>query len=103
MANARQTKVQVRFCENAGHGVCNWLIDPPTPVRFVRHVGIIGPFLIHSRSKPGTLARLEAAKHWLFYSLLRLRLPLKSQLDDPEGGLAFDFLADVWARRVRKC
>jgi hypothetical protein len=30
----------------------------------------------------------------LFYSLIRLRLPLKFQIGDPNGGLAFDFLAD---------
>ena len=38
--------------------------------------------------------RMEAAKHHLFYSLLRLRLPLENRIDDPEHGLAFDFLAD---------
>jgi hypothetical protein len=38
--------------------------------------------------------RIDAAKHWLLYSLIRLRLPLRSQTDDPKGGLAFDFLAD---------
>jgi hypothetical protein len=38
--------------------------------------------------------RLELAKHHLFYSLLRLRLPLVTRIDDPEHGLAFDFLAD---------
>ena len=37
---------------------------------------------------------LKSAKHWLFYTLLRLRLPLKTRLDDPEHGLAFDFVAD---------
>jgi hypothetical protein len=38
--------------------------------------------------------QLELAKHRLFYTLLRLRLPLVSRDDDPEHGLAFDFLAD---------
>jgi hypothetical protein len=37
---------------------------------------------------------LEVAKHRLFYSLLRLRLPLQTRTDDPEHGLTFDFLAD---------
>jgi uncharacterized membrane protein YadS len=27
--------------------------------------------------------------YWLFYTLLRLRLPLKTRLEDPEHGLAF--------------
>jgi hypothetical protein len=39
-------------------------------------------------------ARLEAAKRRLFYSLIKLGLPLENRQDDPEHGLAFDFLAD---------
>ena len=38
---------------------------------------------------------LEGAKHRLFYSLLRLNLPLATRQQDPAHGLAFDFLADV--------
>ena len=38
--------------------------------------------------------KIEAAKHRLFYSLLRLGLPLENRTDDPELGLAFDFLSD---------
>ena len=37
---------------------------------------------------------IEVAKHRLFYTLLRLRLPLTTRPEDPEG-LAFDFLADT--------
>jgi hypothetical protein len=36
---------------------------------------------------------LEAAKHRLFYTLLKLRLPLSTRAEDP-AGLASDFLAD---------
>ena len=39
--------------------------------------------------------RIEAAKHRLFYSLLRLGLPLENRADAPEHGLTFDFLADL--------
>ena len=48
-------------------------------------------------SVPGNDAlwrKIETAKHRLFYSLLRLGLPLENRSDDPEHGLAFDFLAD---------
>ena len=34
------------------------------------------------------------AKHHLFYTMIKLKLPLKNRMDDPEGGLAFDFLSD---------
>jgi hypothetical protein len=46
---------------------------------------------------PGNLLRwqrLEAAKHRLVYGLLRFGLPLTSRAEDPQAGLAFDFLAD---------
>ena len=36
--------------------------------------------------------KIEIAKHRLFYTLLKLRLPLTTRLEDPEHGLAFDFL-----------
>ncbi len=39
--------------------------------------------------------KLELAKRRMFYSLLRLRLPLANRIDDPEHGLAFDFLAEA--------
>ena len=37
--------------------------------------------------------KIEAAKHRLFYTLLKLRLPHKTRIDDPRQGLAFDFLS----------
>jgi hypothetical protein len=88
-------KALVRFCENAGHGVCNWLIDADG-------AGPLCAACQFNRTIPdlavaGNLTRwrrLEAAKHWLFYSLLRLKLPFRSQVEDPERGLAFDFLAE---------
>jgi hypothetical protein len=82
-----------RFCSNASFGVCNWLIDAATPDAFClccRHNATVP-----DTSIPENLAhwaKMETAKHRLFYSLLRLRLPL----DPPEGQterLMFDFLA----------
>jgi hypothetical protein len=49
-------------------------------------------------SVPGHLAAwqaLEMAKHRLFYSLIRLNLPLTTFVEDPERGLSFEFLADT--------
>jgi hypothetical protein len=86
---------QVRFCENAGYDVCNWLMDPNgagTRCEACRYNRTIPDLTIeHNVSR---WRRIESAKHWLFYSLLRLGLPLKSQADDPVSGLAFDFLED---------
>jgi hypothetical protein len=48
-------------------------------------------------SRPGAReawARLETAKRRLLYSLILLELPLANKAEDPERGLAFEFLAD---------
>jgi hypothetical protein len=84
-----------RFCDNAQHLACNWLVaadSEATLCAACRHNHVI-PDL----ADPLNLQRwqrLEAAKHHLFYSLMRLKLPLRDRIDDPEYGLAFDFLAD---------
>jgi hypothetical protein len=83
-----------RYCANAQHNVCNWLLPFDHPEQFCaacRHNRMI-PDL----SQPHNLARwrkIETAKHRLFYTLLKLHLPLVTRAEDPEG-LAFDFIAD---------
>jgi hypothetical protein len=85
---------RVRFCANAEHDVCNWLVPAEDGSPFCaacRHNRVI-PDL----SQPLNLERwrrLETAKHRLFYTLLKLRLPLQTRQESPEG-LAFDFLSD---------
>ena len=39
--------------------------------------------------------KIELAKRHLFYSLMRWRLPMSDRTEDPENGLAFEFLSDV--------
>lgn len=84
-----------RFCANADHGACNWLIAAASTERFClacRHNGII-PDL----SQPQNLTdwrKIEIAKHRLFYTLLRLRLPLETRAQEA-GGLQFNFLAEL--------
>ena len=83
-----------RFCANAVHDACNWLVPATAAQTFCqacrlnRTIPDLGP--------PDHLLRwqrLEAAKHRLVYALLRLGLPVVSKLDDAATGLAFDFLA----------
>lgn len=83
-----------RFCANARYNACNWLIRADrsdaycTACRHNRTIPDLGV--------PENLARwqkLELAKHRLFYTLLRLGLPVPTRAEDREG-LAFDFLAD---------
>lgn len=83
----------VRFCANARHGACNWLVPADSGDAFCRACRL-------NRTIPDIdvadnlllWQRVEAAKHRLVYSLLRLGLPLVSRFEDPEHGLAFDFL-----------
>jgi len=85
-----------KFCLNYDAGMCNWMVPADDETGFCaacRHNRVI-PDL----SVPGNdvlWRKLETAKHRLFYSLLRLGLPLENRADNPEHGLAFDFLADA--------
>jgi len=83
-----------RYCANAQFGACNWLVSTDSPEQFCAACRYNR--MIPDLSQPENQAnwrRLEYAKHRLFYTLLKLRLPLKTKLEDPEHGLAFDFLA----------
>jgi hypothetical protein len=81
-----------KFCANAALDVCNWLILAQEPDQLCitcRHNRTI-PNL----SDPESLRRwrlIEVAKHRLFYTLLKLRLPLDGKNKDANS-LTFDFL-----------
>ena len=89
-------------CRNySSESVCNWMI----PVRGAR-TPAAEEFCISCRlnqtipdlSVPENRALwslMETAKRRLVYSLLNLKLPVASKVDEPEQGLAFAFLADV--------
>jgi len=84
-----------RFCANAAYEACNWLIPDDAPESYCtacRHNRVVPDLNI-----TWNLTRwrqIEAAKHRLFYSLLRLNLPLMNRIENPASGLAFDFLVD---------
>jgi hypothetical protein len=92
-----------RFCANAAYDACNWLIPADASETYCIACR-------HNRTVPDlTLAdnvaawrRLETAKHRLFYTLLRLRLPLANRIDAPAYGLVFDFLAEAPTQAVPK-
>jgi hypothetical protein len=84
-----------RFCVNAAHGACNWLIAAESPNGYCLACWLNRT--IPDLGDPGNLLcwqRLEAAKHRVIYALMRFDLPLVSKHDDQVQGLAFDFLAD---------
>jgi hypothetical protein len=82
-----------RYCANAASGACNWLIETRSNDQFCvacRHNRTIPDLSIKENLR--LWREIEFAKHHLFYDLLRLRLPLANRTDEPETGLAFDFL-----------
>src|SRR3984893_18530979 len=84
-----------RFCANADYDVCNWLTTAKGQDRLCvacRHNDTIPD--ISQASHLTAWRDIELAKHRLFYSLLRWKLPLKTRAEDPNHGLAFEFLAD---------
>ena len=86
-----------RYCANAIHGTCNWLVPVSQASLFCtacslnRTIPELSNLVNQDKWK-----RIEIAKHRLVYSLLRLRLPVKPKLtvDDVEG-IAFDFMGDT--------
>ncbi len=87
----------LRLCDNySKYNVCNWALFSEDPSSLCRACRLTRT--IPNLSRPGNDRRwykLEVAKRRLVYTLDRLGLPLESKLDDPEGGLTFEFLEDV--------
>lgn len=90
------TEPLYKFCANAELDACNWMLpadSADTHCAACRHNRTI-PDLSDTANL--TLWRkLELAKHHLFYTLTNLELPLQTRSENPEEGLAFDFLSDT--------
>ncbi|MGA8078946.1 MAG: putative zinc-binding peptidase [Xanthobacteraceae bacterium] len=83
-----------RFCANTAFDVCNWMIEAEKTDRYCAACR-------HNRTVPdtgvadnvGAWRKIEIAKHRLFYTLMKLNLPLDKCNPDGSTRLAFDFLA----------
>jgi hypothetical protein len=83
-----------RFCANAEFNVCNWMIEAGSPDAYCTACR-------HNRTIPDTgvqenliaWQKIEVAKHRLFYTLMKLNLPLDERNENGGERLAFDFLA----------
>ena len=84
-----------RFCKNAEHGVCNWLISASQETPYCQACALnrVIPSLTSEENKK-RWKKIEEAKHRLIYSLLRLQLPFEPKNENEETGLAFDFMAN---------
>ena len=84
-----------KFCVNAEHDVCNWLIPADSPHQYCiacRHNRTV-PDLGKEPNKH-LWQQMEYAKHRLFYTLMALKLPLITRTEDPNEGLIFEFKED---------
>jgi hypothetical protein len=85
-----------RLCANyTTNKVCNWAMP------FEDHYGLcmscrMTEVIPNINLEENQLAwqKIEAAKHRLIFSLLEFGLPLRSRVEDPVRGLAFELLAD---------
>jgi hypothetical protein len=90
------------LCANAALDGCNWLVPEDQTGGYCiacRYNGTV-PDLTMQQNVALWRQLLEFAKHRLFYSLLRWRLPLRTRAEDPQHGLIFNFLADTPAQKV---
>jgi hypothetical protein len=92
---AGDPKAEFRFCANAEHGACNWIVpssSAETLCAACRHNRAIPDLSIDENLH--RWQKLELAKHYLFYGLLKLKLPLETRQQNPEFGLTFDVLSE---------
>ena len=87
---------QLRYCENHKHGVCNWLVPGHSNNLFCKACSL-NKTIPDLNVYENRLAwqNLETAKHRLVYELIQLNLPVWSKTENPERGLAFNFLSDA--------
>ncbi|WP_417584451.1 zinc-binding metallopeptidase family protein [Pelagibacterium sp.] len=86
------------YCANAEHGACNWIAQQPGFCMACQHNETV-PDISNTRNLT-EWQTLERAKKRLFYSLIRLDLPLITKGEDHQRGLAFNFLADTGGETV---
>jgi hypothetical protein len=85
-----------RLCENyVKNNVCNWTVsgDDSNPFCSSCRLTRVIPNLGQPEHKAAWF-KLEIAKRRLVYTLMYLKLPIMNRVDQPERGLAFEFLAD---------
>ncbi len=100
-SNTKNKEQKFRYCKNAEYSTCNWLIPPDHETAFCIACDLnrIIPDLSDSKNLK-LWKNIEAAKHRLVYSLLRLKLPVEKKNNDEEKGIAFDFLAESSSEKV---
>ena len=94
IARANPT-ARYRFCANWERNACNWLVSADDGEPYCRACQ-------HNRTIPDisepenyrNWQKIEEAKRRLFYSLIKLKLPIPTAASGDDEPLVFDFLAD---------
>jgi hypothetical protein len=85
-----------RLCRNySEENICNWSVadeDPEALCESCRLTEVIPNLTLEGNHE--AWFKLEAAKRRLIYSLKQLHCPVESRLQNPERGLAYEFLSD---------
>lgn len=96
LADISDAKMLWRYCANAAHAACNWLIPASASDGFCIACDLNRTIpALDKKENLDNWRRIEVAKHRLVYSLLRLNLPVVSKVGEEEAGIAFDFMADT--------
>lgn len=83
-----------RYCKNHQYQACNWLVPVDDPQDYCEACMLNNTIPnLNTDDNLSAWRQLEKAKHRLIYGLKRLGLPLVSKNDQPDRGLAFDFLS----------
>ncbi len=89
--------VEYKQCRNySEEAVCNWMLPTDDPHEYCPACRLNRT--IPNLSRPNNRFywyRLEQGKRRLMYSLFALKLPVVGRDQDPQSGLAFDFLEDA--------
>ncbi len=91
----------LRLCRNySEQNVCNWAVPVEDPHALCEscRLTVVIPDLAQEGHREAWF-KLEAAKRRLIYSLQALRCPIRGRIEDPERGLAYQFLSDRDADR----
>ena len=84
-----------RNCHNHHAAACDWLVPAEAEARLCLACRLTQTIPnLSSELNRLYWRRLEAAKRYLIYDLLRLGLPVADRWEDPERGLVFRFLED---------
>ena len=86
-----------RLCANyLSSQVCNWALPADSETDLCRSCQLteIIPAVAADPAAHEAWYRLEVAKRRLLFTVMALKLPVDDRRTDPEGGLAFQFMAD---------